>query len=149
MASGGTAPPPEPQWGPPSLHLCETLHGLWDGARGFRAPHSKLPALSGLSSRRRYASCSILVSPGSCSDFSRDLMLLRRASARSMMARAAGEDDDAYSITGARVAEVTAGAGSTYSLGGAGAVSVTAGSDAANSIIGAGAAWETAGDGAS
>ena len=54
---GRDRPPARTQWGRPSLHLCKTWHGLWGGARGFRAAHPKLPALS----RMRYASCIIFV----------------------------------------------------------------------------------------
>ena len=89
--------PMEPSLPPPVRDLARSLFGS--------APGVSVPALKGLSSKRRYASCKSLVSPGSCSDFGRDLILLRWASARSMMARAAGKDDDAYSITGARTAE--------------------------------------------
>ena len=65
---GRDRPPARTQWGRPSLHLCETWHGLRDGARGFRAAHPKLPALNGLFSRMRCASCINLVRSGSCSD---------------------------------------------------------------------------------
>ena len=96
---------------PSSLHLCETCTVfVWVGPRGFRA------CPQGAILQETICVCKSLVSPGSCSDFGRDLILLRWASARSMMARAAGKDDDAYSITGTRTAEVTAGAGARVHL---------------------------------
>ena len=74
--------------GPALLHLCETRHGLWDAARGFRAAHPKLPALHGLVSRMRYASCISFVSSGSCPHSIRDFLCEAGAGALYFFTRA-------------------------------------------------------------
>ena len=98
---GRDRPPARTQFGRPSLHLCETWHGPWDGARGFRAAHPKLPALSGLFSRRRYASCISFVSSGSCSDSIRDFLCEAGAGALYFFT---GASSAGYSITGSGAA---------------------------------------------
>ena len=85
-----------------SLLLCKTWHGLWDGVPGFRAAHPKLPALSGLFFRMRYASCIIFVSLGSCSDSSGNFICEASAGALYFFTRASNA---AYSITGAGAAD--------------------------------------------
>ena len=102
LASGGTDPPPEPNGaGPSSTHARHgTVFGTAPGVSVQLTPNC---LLSGLFSRMRYPSCNIFVSPGSCSDSSRNFVCETGAGALCFPTGSGA----GYPITGARAANET------------------------------------------